>query len=190
MPNLSVNISHSARGPGRQPYAATGTGSFVGTAGRAYAWCLGRELQNVTSLLGQVYVQGVAAAGAGWAEIAVATGTFVPGSSNQTLTYRAYADIDAEVKAAASVMYGKTLTPSQPITTDQDIWIVVASSHASTQASWRNPSEPELTGLVGIKSDATGATTRPSLNIGTPLVFTGAVGSGSTVPFMKYTVIS
>jgi hypothetical protein len=188
MPNLSVSLTDGFRGAVRQLYPPSATSSFVAVAGTAYAYCFGRELQTINSLRAFAYTHGVAAAGAGWAEIAVATGTFVPNSTTQTLTYRAYADIDAEVKTAATVMNHKLLTASIP--QEEDIWIVVASSHASTQASWRPTGEADLTGLPCIRVDATGATTRPSLNIGTARAFTATIGSGTSVPFMKYQVVS
>ena len=43
---------------------------------------------------------------------------------------------------------------------------------------------------MGTRVDGTGATTRPSLNIGVPRVFTAAIGASTTVPFMKYQVVS
>lgn len=188
MPNVSVDLSANSTGAVRQVAAPAATTSFVAAAGTAYAYCLGRERDIVNSIRAFAYNHGVAAVGTGWAEIAVATGVFVPNSTSQTLTYRAYADIDAEVKAGATVTYNKLLTAQLPPT--EDIWIVVASSHATTQASWRPITEGDPSGLPCVRVDATGATTRPSLNIGTARVFTATIGTATTVPFMKYQVVS
>lgn len=148
------------------------SGSLALTADTMYAQHLGKTLDAITSVSLQVYVSGVAAAGAGWAEIAIATGTFTPITS-PTLTPRGYASIDTEVKAGATASYSKTIS-GLAIDPETDIWAIVACNYATTQAALRlHAGDGDRAGV----SPRRAAGGRPSLAIGSALAFTYTAGN-------------
>lgn len=191
--NVEAEI-RAALAASRSPFLLTpeqtpgGSGSVVSTAGTAYVKYAGRWPVAIAAIDVLLYVHGVAAAGVGWAEAAAYTSpdlnrtNFDTNSESIPLTVCGYTDIEAEVKTAATVGYWKRVTLTNPIPPDTEIWVGFASSFASTQASFRIPSEHSIMGIGKTLADATGATTRPSLNIGTARTFGGAVGAGVTVP--------
>lgn len=171
------------------------TGSLTVAAGTSYARYAGRWALPITTIDLFFYVHGVAAVGVGWAEVAIATSSpmvqsnFDTGTESIDLTIRGYADIESLVKTASTFGYWKRVTPVTPIMPGTDLWIAVASSFATTQASFRIPTGGTVNGRSKTRVDATGATTRPSLVIGAAQTFTGPVGTGATVPMFEVQVL-
>lgn len=148
-----------------EPYT---TGSLTCTADTMYAYYIGTPRKYLTAIDAGFYVHGVAAAGAGWAEIAIATGVFASArQASVDLSIRGYASIDGEVKTASTDGYAKSLTGLANISPSSDLWLLVACNYATTQASFRIIGEGDQAG-VGRRRVGGG---RPSLNLNTPLAF-------------------
>jgi len=158
------------------------TSSMTAVSETAYAKYVGAWSQTLTSLDVELFIHGVAAAGAGWAEVAVATGDYTAKASATNLTILGYADVDAEVKVASTRIEVKTISGIS-IPANKDIWILFASSHATTQASLR-------TDVTDFHGDArTRASTRPSTNLNTALQFDNSF-AGITIPMLRAVVTS
>lgn len=112
------------------------SGSLTLTADTIYARYIGRAASPLSSIRVIAYVSGAAAVGAGWAEIAIATGDFTTPLANVTLTPRGYASIDTEVKAGLTSPYTKTIT-GLALSPVDDLWLLVACNYATTQATLR-----------------------------------------------------
>lgn len=153
------------------------TSSMTVVSQTAYAKYVGSWSQAITSIDLQCFIHGVAAAGTGWAELAVATGTYSSKLAAPSLTVRGYADVDAEVKSASTRVEAKTISGIS-IPANTDIWVVFAASHATTQASMRT----DVTDFHG--DVATLANFRPSTNIGTATAF-GNTFAGVTIPMLR-----
>lgn len=168
------------------------TGSLTpSTGGTAYAFQVGIAPRQMSAIDAFFYVHGVAAVGTGWAEVAIATSDPLAHANYDAspeainLTYRGYADIETEVKVAATVGYWKRIVPTTPILAGSPLWVVVCGLFATTQASYRTFNDAVVIGDAKTKADATGATTRPSTNIGTALSFSGNVGTAVACPFLR-----
>lgn len=150
------------------------SGPVTLTAGLAIARYLGQAPKNFTSCDAQFYVHGVAAAGAGYAEIALASGP-IPTQlvASLSLTALAYASIDTEVKIAATVLYNKALS-GFAMTRDLGMWLILGCSYATTQASFRFGTSTSIDVNAQVR---TRAAYQPSANIGTARTFSYAIGT-------------
>lgn len=154
---------------GRQ--APLASAALVLTSQTAYAYYVDRAGEALSSIDLGVYVSGTAAVGTGWAEIAIAKGSWSILQASVNLTMLGYADIDAEVKTGATANYTKTVSGIS-IAPEDDLWVVVASSHATTQASLRIfNGDGDRQGLHRRRANC-----RPSTNLNTPLAFTYTFG--------------
>jgi hypothetical protein len=153
------------------------TGSAISISGRAYARYVGKRTKIVTTVDAHVYRATAAAAGTGWAEIAVATGELetIAGIAGTDLTVVGYASIDTEVKAGGLAVISKTIG-SLSIPANTGIWIIVAGAYDTTQASYRTVEE-----VMGLRvKDAT----QPSTIVGVPTSFVGSTAA-QAIPWMK-----
>ncbi len=163
------------------------SGGFTTVAGTSYAQYIGPRAMSVGSMVVEIYVAGTPAAGAGWAEIALATGTLVPYAATMDLTCvpGAFASMATEVFGVSTTGYIKTLTPTTPVPPGQGLWLLFSASFATTQPTVRYPAGGEISGLTLKRADAAGTTTRPSLNGGTARTFTSTAGTVNVVPWMR-----
>jgi hypothetical protein len=169
MPNFARNMASPPVLPaiGAPLYADT-TGPITPAADAMRAMHVGRFDYALASVGACFYVHGVAAAGAGWAEIAV--GHSAPGSLQAAtipITLAGYASIDAEVKTASTVQYVKTIS-GLSIPAGRDVWVIVVCNYATTQASYRGWVGTDAQGRV--RYCAGGG--RPSTQLGTSKNFT------------------
>lgn len=158
------------------------TGSLTTTAARCYAKYWGARTVPLTALDVFAYINGVAAATSGYAELGIATSTATDiFATSVSLTLLGYASIDTEVKAGATVGVRKSLT-GLSIPANRDVWVVVVASYDVTQASFRTAGNGggDTRGYTRI-ADAT----RISTNIGTAVAFTCTIGTAQVVPFMS-----
>jgi hypothetical protein len=178
MPNLSLNIA-GAPGVSRDLQTPTwaSTGSALAVPDRCYAQYVGQVPFALSEIDLSIYVQGSPAAGAGYAELGLATSDDASNAANINLTIVGYVSIDAEVKGVSTVIYTKTLSGIN-VPAGKDLWVVVAASYATTQPTFRFPSEGDLHGY-----GRTRAACRPSTNLNTPLAF--AYPALSSVPGMR-----
>lgn len=153
------------------------TSSMVVVSQTAYAKYVGSWSQPLSSLDVELFIHGTVAAGAGWAEVAVAIGDYTAKAAATNLTILGYADVDAEVKVASTRIETKTISGIS-IPARKDIFVIYASSHATTQASLRTD-VPDFHGDV-----RTRAACRPSTNLNTALQFDNSF-SGLTIPMLR-----
>lgn len=158
------------------------TGSLTTTAARCYAVYWGRVSQPVNAVDVFAYINGVAAATTGYAEIGVGTSTasdlYV---SSVDITPLGYADIDAAVKGGATQSTRGSIT-GVSIPANRDIWSLVVASYDVTQASFRTAGNGggDTRGYARIA-----ASTRISTNIGSAVAFTWTVGTAQVTPFLS-----
>lgn len=154
------------------------------TAATSYAYYVGRTGQALSALDLVVYISGTPAAGAGYCELAIAkSGPWSALAASVDLTILGYASIDAEVKGGATQTIAKTIS-GIAIGPLDDLWVVVAGSHATTQATFRVASADGDRSAVGRRR----ANCQPSANLNTPLAF--AYTAGQTMPHMYAQVTS
>ncbi len=158
----------------------TPTAAGTAFATRAYARYVGRRSKLVTEVRVQLFLSGANAAGAGYAELAVATGAVedIPNITGTDLTVptNGWVSIDTEAKAAGLGVVQKTLT-GLTIPANTDIWVVFASSYATTQVGFRTAETVmELRAVDGF---------RPSLSLDTPSTFGGWTSAVVICPWMK-----
>lgn len=164
------------------PYGGD-TGSILTAAGTTYAWYAGTWGAPLTSVDVGYYVHSAAAAGAGWAELGIATGPIASQGTTTSLTARGFVSIDTEVKAGTTTVRTATIS-GLTIGAGVGLWILVGNSYATTQASFRCvlAGDRDVMGYACARADAASTTTRPSLNIGTARDFTGTPGTGFPLP--------
>jgi hypothetical protein len=182
MPNPSHNFARPPVAPSRL-MGTDGTWWSVSSAalisGVAQAFYIGRTMEHRSSLTLGFYQHGANAVGAGWSEIALATGTFSTlAAASVDLTALGYASVDTEAKAAATAVRYKTLT-GLALQPDDDLWVIVASAYATTQMTLR---------VAGGDGDRPGtrrsrAAYQPSLNIGVARTFTFSAGENCPIIF-------
>lgn len=161
-------------------------GPLTMVAGKAYAYYVGQAPRNLTAMDLHCYIHGVAAVAGGggaalnWAEVAIASGP-KPSSlqANVNLTVLAYASIDTEAKAGATTLVSKAVSAFS-LARDLGMWVVVAASYQTTQASLRFSNGSDVTGLLRTRSAC-----QPSANINAPLAFATAAPTGATVPWVR-----
>ena len=168
---------------------ANDSGALLSTAGRAYARYMGFDAPKRLTAADMIAYLGTAAAAstggdsANWAEVAIATGTFAAGTAAINLTILAYASIAAEAVATSSArsvvksLSGFTIEPGQ------GLWAITASSFETTQTTYRIPSGTNVEGATRIR-----ASTRPSLNLNTPLQFDWTVGAQLAAPWLRMVI--
>ena len=195
MPNLAFDLAAPPLFVDLVGTPSTNTGSLTSTAGTAYVLYKGITPVPISNLAVFFYIHGVPAVGAGWSEVAVYTSpnfTYVnldTSSEAMSLTCRGWASIDTEAKVASTAGYWKNISLSTPIPAGSPIWLGVAGSYATTQASFRIYTDGVIVGDAKSLADGTGATTRPSLNVGVARTFTGNVGSVVVSPVLSARLI-
>lgn len=168
---------------GRQEYFPvlyeTNAGPLPLTAGKAIAKYLGRAPKTITSMELAAYIHGTAAAGAGYAEIAIATGAIPAAQTTASinLTAVAYASVDAEAKAGATALANKTLS-GFTIPRDTDMWAIVACSYATTQMSLRyaTGNGGAIAALIRTRTSY-----QPSVDIGVARAFAYTIGEAAPI---------
>lgn len=161
------------------------TGSMTCVAGTAYAMYVGSWGSAISSMDVGYYTHSLAALGAGWAELGIATGPVASQVASNSLTVRGFVSVDTEVKLGTTTVRTATVG-SLSIGAGENIWLIVGGSHATTQASYRIAvvGDRDVMGYACARADAASTTTRPSLNIGTARDFTGTPGTGFAVPVL------
>jgi hypothetical protein len=132
----------------------------------------------VLCLLRRSRSQGSGAGGAAvnWAEIGIATGTLETEAAGALtdLTIRGFASIDAEARAGSTVFAEKQIT-GLAIDAGTGLWIVVAQSYQTTQATFRS-----FDGVAGGGTCRHRAATQPSLNLNVARDFTDSAYTVAT----------
>jgi hypothetical protein len=157
----------------------TTSGPLTLVAGQCYAVYIGDSPSTLSSLDAIVSIHGIVAAGAGWAEVGIATGAFekLSGVASTDLTILGAQSVDAEAKTPVSALVAKTIS-GLSISAGIGLWAIVACSYATTQMSCRYSPYAENGGWGGFRIRAA---TRPSTNLNTPLAFTTDGGNVPTV---------
>lgn len=161
------------------------TGAITCVAGTTYAMYIGSWGAPLSSIDVGYYTHSLAAVGAGWAELGIATGPVASQVATTSLTVRGFVSVDTEVKLGTTTVRTATIT-GLAIAAGADLWLVVGGSHATTQASYRSAAvnDRDVMGYACSRADAASTTTRPSLNIGTARDFTGTPGTGFINPVL------
>lgn len=113
--------------------SANATSNLSPTSGTSYAFYLGRADRSLTQAVVQ-WVHTVNSATITWAEIAICSGSLVPGSA-ATLTARGYTDVSGVITSGAPAAHTTTVALSG-IAAGDDLWLVYGIS-ATTAGSLR-----------------------------------------------------
>lgn len=165
------------------------TAALTNSDQRCYALYLGRAHRKITTCDVTFIVGATAGATIVYAELALATGAWVPPATGTTpgapaLTLRAgtVSDISGDL-GSTNTTVTKSITPTVPIPTGTEIWTII-SVDAGTQPVWRAIAD-DMNSRQAYK-DAT----RPS-TMAAASVFTGGIfGNAVVVPHMTLNITS